>query len=116
MNILPLLLVGLLLGGENFSSLKDLLSRIDFPSFSPVFQLLGIDQKTIDFLCSEDFSSTLANGDLKALLPLFSSIFTKTQPSKTEQEEKPLKPCDYLSPIKNVAPTEIGATIENYFN
>ena len=112
MNILPLLLIGLLLGGDKFASLKDLLARIDFPSFAPVFQLLGVDKRTVDFLSSEEFSNTLSNGDLKSLLPLFAPLISKPIEQQTTEEEQ--KPCDYLSPIKNVAPTDVGATIENF--
>ncbi|MBR2384690.1 MAG: hypothetical protein IKA99_03665 [Clostridia bacterium] len=115
MNILPLLLIGILLGGEKFSSLKDILTRIDFPSFAPVFQLLGVDKSTVDFLSSEEFSSSIANGDLKSLLPLFSTLFAKKpQQNEDEESDQPQKNCDYVTPIKNVAPTEIGATIENF--
>ncbi|MBR2337303.1 MAG: hypothetical protein IKA61_05120 [Clostridia bacterium] len=114
MNILPLLLIGLLLGGEKFSSFKDLLTRIDFASFSPVFNLLGVDKKTVDFLCSDDFANALSGGDgIKSLLPLLSSLLAKPQPENKDSKEQ-LKPCDYLSPIKNVAPTDVGTTIENY--
>ena len=83
MNILPLLLIGVLLGGERFSSLKELIQKIDFPSFTPVFQLLGVDKKTIDFLSSEEFSNSISNGDLKSLLPLLAPIFTKSSQVKT---------------------------------
>lgn len=118
MNILPLLFIGLLLGGDKLSSLKDIISRLDIPSFTPVFQLLGINQKTIDFLSSEEFSSSLTNGDIKSLLPILSALFTKPNSSdeKSEKESEMQKPCDYLAPIKNVAPTDVGATIENHFN
>ena len=115
MNILPLLLIGILLGGERFSSLKELIQRIDFPSFAPVFQLLGVDKKTIEFLSSEEFSNSLSNGDLKSLLPLLAPILTKESKDKTEEDcDEEQKNCDYLSPIKNVAPTDVGATIENF--
>ena len=33
MNILPLLLIGILLGGERFSSLKELIQRLDKNAF-----------------------------------------------------------------------------------
>lgn len=116
MNVLPLLLLGLLLGGDRFSSIKELLMHIDFASFAPVFQLLGVDQKTVDFLCSEEFADSLSqSGDIKTLLPYFTSLFSKPSPTEKEPEQK-LKPCDYLSPIKNVAPTDVGATIEKFLS
>ena len=116
MNILPILLFGLLLKGESFSSIKDLLLKIDFASFSPVLQLLGVDKKTIDFLSSEEFEQNLSNGDFKSLIPLVSSLFSKPQAKVVEDDDEQSAHCDYVSPIKNVAPTDIGATIENYFN
>lgn len=117
MNILSLLLIGILLGGERFSSIKELLARIDFPSFTPVFQLLGVDKKTIDFLSSEQFSNVVSGGDLKSLLPLFTTLFTK-QPNVSEEDLESDNEAknDYLAPIKNVAPTDVGATIENYLD
>ena len=115
MNILPLLLIGLLLSGEKFSTIKDLLARIDFASFAPVLQLLGVNKKTIDFLCSEEFSNSMSQeGDLKSFMPLLSTLFSQPKTEQEAEEDNVQKPCDYLSPIKNVAPTDIGATIENY--
>lgn len=117
MNILPLLLFGILLGGEKFASIKDLLSRIDFQSFAPVFQLLGVDKKTVDFLSSDQFSSILSNNDIKSLLPLLTTLFTKQNKEADEQEDSETEnQNDYLSPIKNVAPTDVGATIESFLN
>lgn len=117
MNILPLLLIGILLGGERFSSIKDLLAKIDFPSFAPVFQLLGVDKKTIDFLSSEQFASVVSGGDLKSLLPLFTTLFTKqSNASEEDFESDGETKNDYLAPIKNVAPTDVGATIESYLD
>ena len=116
MNILPLLLVGLLLGGEKFSSFKDLLLKIDFSSFTPIFQLLGIDKKVVDFLSSEEFSNSLLSGDLKSLLPLCAPLFAPREQVKEDCDDTEQKQCDYFSPIKNVAPTDVGATIENFFN
>ena len=117
MNILPLLLIGILLGGERFSSIKELLSKIDFPSFAPVFQLLGVDKKTVDFLSSEQFASLLDGGDFKSLLPLLTTLFSK-QPKENEEDvaEDNQTQNDYLAPIKNVAPTDVGATIESYLD
>lgn len=114
MNILPLLLIGLLMGGEKFSSLKDTLLKIDFASFSPILQLIGVDKKTVDFLSSEEFEKTLSSGDLKSLLPVVTSLFSKPTTEKEELDSPEQKPCDYLAPIKNVAPTDVGATIESF--
>ena len=51
--LLPVFLVLVLFGGEKTKSVTELLSRIDFASFRPVFNLLGVNGKTVDFLCSE---------------------------------------------------------------
>ena len=118
MNVLPLLLFGLLLYSEKLSSLKELLLKIDFKSFSPILKLLGIKQGAIDLLCSEDFERILSSeGDLKSLLPLLGSLFNKekeTAPEQNDFEASP--PIDFISPIKNVAPTDVEETISNYIN
>ena len=116
MNILPLLFIALLLGGDKISSFKDLLLKIDFPSFAPVFQLLGVDKKFVDFISSEEFTNSLSSGNLKSLLPLCAPLFTQNKQAEEDCDDEEQKPCDYFSPIKNVAPTDVGATIENLFN
>jgi hypothetical protein len=80
------------------------------------YKLLGVDKKIVDFLSSEEFANSLLSGDFKSLLPLCAPLFAKNQQSKEECDDVEQKPCDYFSPIKNVAPTDVGATIENFFN
>ena len=118
LNILPLLLIGLLLGGERLNSIKEFLSKIDFASFSPIFRLLGLNQNTVDFLSSENFSKLLEENDFKNVLPLLSSLFTSH--NNTEVKEEKAEEEDGLdkiiSPIKNVAPTDVEETFSSFFN
>ncbi len=118
MNILPLLLIGLLLGGERVNSIKEFLSKIDFASFSPIFRLLGLNQNTVDFLSSENFSKLLQENDLKNILPLLSSLFTGQNESKVNEEESEEEESvdKIISPIKNVAPTDVEETFSSFFN
>jgi hypothetical protein len=121
MNFLPILLIAFLLGGEKLSSLKEFLAHVDFNSFSPILKILGFNQKTIDFLCSENFSSMLnKESDLKNLLPFLLSTFNKQdeQPTtKTESSQAEYStPDEFISPIKNVAPTDVEETFSSYFS
>lgn len=118
LNILPLLLIGLLLGGERVNSIKEFLSKIDFASFSPIFRLLGFNQNTVDFLSSENFSKLLEESDFKNILPLLSSLFTNQNSAevKAEEDEKEESIDKIISPIKNVAPTDVEETFSSFFN
>lgn len=118
LNILPLLLIGLLLGGERVNSIKEFLSKIDFASFSPIFRLLGLSQNTVDFLSSENFSKLLEESDFKNILPLLSSLFTNQNSAevKAEEDEKEESLDKIISPIKNVAPTDVEETFSSFFN
>ena len=44
--LLPVFLVLVLFGGEKTKSVTELLSRIDFASFRPVFNLLGVNDES----------------------------------------------------------------------
>ncbi len=118
MNILLLVLFAVLLGGDKLYSIKEFLSKIDFKSFAPVLKLIGLKNDAVDFLCSEKFEEILSSDlDLKSLLPLLSSLFAKKESENFgEQAENP--PCknDYLSAIKNVAPTDIEETLSDFLN
>ena len=118
LNILPLLLIGLLLGGERLNSIKEFLSKIDFASFSPIFRLLGLNQNTVDFLSSENFSKLLEENDFKNVLPLLSSLFTShnNTEAKAEESEEEDGLDKIISPIKNVAPTDVEETFSSFFN
>ena len=120
MNILPLLLFAVLLGGEKLYFIKDFLAKIDFKSFEPVLKMLGINNGAIDFLCSEKFNEMLSSDiDIKSLLPLLSTIFSKKDNEKeqnpTENTEKSCRN-DYLSAIKNVAPTDVEETLNDFLS
>lgn len=118
LNILPLLLIGLLLGGERLNSIKEFLSKIDFASFSPIFRLLGLNQNTVDFLSSENFSKLLEENDFKNVLPILSSLFTSQNNTevKAEEVEEEDGLDKIISPIKNVAPTDVEETFSSFFN
>jgi hypothetical protein len=118
LSILPLLLFGILLYGEKLSSLKELLLKIDFSSFAPVLKMLGIKQTAIDFLCSDSFEKVLSSqGDLKSLLPLLSTLFSKEKEQSSDENDLDTPSnADFISPIKKVAPTDIEETLSNYIN
>ncbi len=119
MNFLPVVLLLFVFGGGSLQGMKDLLSRIDISSFSPLFPFLGIDKKTADFLCGEEFSSLLeGNADLKSLLPLLGNLFRgeteKTDKGSDSEETPPKKPAS-LDPIRNIATGDIEAALGSYF-
>ena len=110
MNLLPIVLLLFVFGGGSLQGMKDLLSRIDLSSFSPLFPFLGIDKKTADFLCGEEFSSLLeGNADVRSLLPVLGNLFLKKA-----EETSPKKPLS-LDPIRNIATGDIEAALGNYF-
>lgn len=125
---LPLLLLLLASGKNDATSLIDVIRRIDFASFKPVLKLLGLSDKTLEFICSEEFSNLLdGKTDLKSLLPFLTS-FLNSDDNETEKHENSadLKEKDeqnssvtrknLLSPIENVAPTEIESSLGSYFS
>lgn len=125
---LPLLLLLLASGKNDATSLIDVIRRIDFASFKPVLKLLGLSDKTLDFICSEEFSNLLdGKTDLKSLLPFLTS-FLNSDDAETEKHENSaeFKEKDeqnssvtrknLLSPIENVAPTEIESSLGSYFS
>ncbi|MBQ7373195.1 MAG: hypothetical protein IJW64_01355 [Clostridia bacterium] len=118
MNILPLVLFAVLLGGDKLYSIKEFLSKIDFPSFAPVLKMIGLNGNIVDFLCSEKFSEILSSdGDLKSILPVLSGLFAKKDDQNNAQEtDETPKKNDYLSAIKNVAPTDIEETLSEFLN
>lgn len=118
--LLPVFLVLVLFGGEKTKSVTELLSRIDFASFRPVFNLLGVNGKTVDFLCSEEFSRTLdGNLDAASLMKLVSGLAAK--PGRNEKADDEVKNsssaevANKLSPIENVVPSEIENSLTSYF-
>ena len=86
MNLLPIVLLLFVFGGGSLQGMTDLLSRIDLSSFSPLFPFLGIDKKTADFLCGEEFSSLLeGNADVRSLLPVLGKLFLKKNENTEEK-------------------------------
>ena len=126
MNILPLLLIALLLGGNRISSAKNFLSKIDFKSFAPLLKLLGINEKTIEFLCSDEFTNAI-EGDLDAknlmsIATAAANAFSKTGGDK--EKDAPEDKTDAnsevfgekLNPIKDVASTDIEENLGSFFS
>ena len=118
--LLPIFLVLVLFGGEKTKSVTEFLSHIDFASFRPVFNLLGVSDKTVDFLCSEEFSRTLdGNLDAASLMKLVSDLAAKPgRNEKTDDEVKNSSSAEVankLSPIENVVPSEIENSLTGYF-
>lgn len=118
--LLPVFLVLVLFGGEKTKSVTELLSRIDFASFRPVFNLLGVNDKTVDFLCSEEFSRAVdGNLDAAALMKLVSDLAAKPERNeKADDESKNSSSAEVankLSPIENVVPSEIENSLTSYF-
>ncbi len=118
--LLPVFLVLVLFGGEKTRSVTELLSRIDFASFRPVFNLLGVNGKTVDFLCSEEFSRAVdGNLDAAALMKLVSDLAAKPERNeKADDESKNSSSAEVankLSPIENVVPSEIENSLTSYF-
>lgn len=118
--LLPVFLVLVLFGGEKTKSVTELLSRIDFASFRPVFNLLGVNGKTVDFLCSEEFSRAVdGNLDAAALMKLVSDLAAKPERNEKADDESKnsssAKVANKLSPIENVVPSEIENSLTSYF-
>ncbi|MBO4323159.1 MAG: hypothetical protein J5836_00710 [Clostridia bacterium] len=119
MNPLLIILAVLLLGGERTKFIETI-KNIDFNSFKPIFQLLGLNENFTEFICSENFSDFLDGGlDVKKLPELISSakdIFAAGS-FKEKAESADEKPIEYLGlePIKDVAPSEIEENLGSFF-
>ena len=130
MKILLLVLVLLYLFKTNPSGIKDILLNLDIPSFTPLFKLIGLDDKTIDFLTSEKFSEALSNiaaNDLsgaKALLPLLFSVLSPDKKNekneKTPEEESTSSAgeasAEYFNPVKEIIPDDISENLSGFFS
>lgn len=116
MNLFPLLLLAVLLGGEKLRSVTEFLARIDFKSFAPILKLLGLSDQTVDFLSSDEFSSILeGKGDASALLKSLGGVFSPKKENDAEDSAPSEKTNNFLSPIEDVAPTEIERSLGAYF-
>ena len=119
MSFIPLILILFLLFKKNDSPILEFIKGIDLSSISPILQLLGLNEESLDFLNDENFKNFLSgNGDLKSLipiiLPLLKNLTTKQTAPVNEFSEN-LK-SQYLSPIKDFAPSEITEILNEYFS
>lgn len=119
MNILPLVLLAVLFGGEKAKSLADFLAHIDFNSFAPILKILGLSDKTLQTLCSEEFSEILS-GEINAatITKLLSGLsqFKDEKSGGADKSVPPQKKSNFLSPIESVAPTEIEQSLGAYLS
>lgn len=119
MNLLPFLIILFLVGGNTLGGLKDLLARIDFSSFAPLFPLLGIKPEFADFICSEEFSSLLeGRADLNAILPLLAKFTRGKEEATSPSDDGNIKKQDRgqaLDPIRKIAASDIEAALGNFF-
>ena len=118
MNVLPILLLAYALGGNKARSIAEFLSHVDFKSFAPILKILGVSDKLLEILCSDEFSSALS-GELNArsIVSLLSGLSPKSEQKNDDAENSasPPKKSNFLSPIENVAPTEIEQSLGTYF-
>ena len=104
MNYLPLILIAFLLMNKG-EGLNGLLSNVNLESLAPLLSLTGLDESALDSVKA----LLSSGGDLKSLLPLLLKTFQPTpQPSTKEQ-------ANHLTPIKDIASSEIISTLGNYF-
>ena len=85
MNYLPILLLFLLFAKSSGAipglNLAELISRLDWQSFAPLFKILGMSDETINVLSSEKFAEDMQNlgsgkTDFKSLAPILASLFS----------------------------------------
>ena len=85
MNYLPILLLFLLFAKSSGAipglTLAELISRLDWQSFAPLFKILGMSDETINVLSSEKFAEDMQNlgsgkTDFKSLAPILASLFS----------------------------------------
>lgn len=121
--LLSVFLILVLFGGERTANVAELIRRIDFASFRPVFNLLGVNEKTVDFLCSDEFSAAISNENFtpSALVKLLSSFSADRKAEKDEKTDDGESPSsaeteNKLSPIESVAPEEIERSLSGFFS
>ena len=134
MNYLPILLLFLLFakssGAASGLNLAELISRLDWESFAPLFKILGLSDKTVNFLTSEKFAAALSAAfdndsvDFKSILPaligLFSSQDKSEEEKKAASEEKSSEAADvnaaYFTPVKDIMPEDISESLSEYLH
>lgn len=135
MNYLPILLLFLLFakssGEASGLNLAELVSRLDWQSFAPLFKILGVNDETINVLSSDKFAEavqSLGSGktDIKSLAPILASLFsagrkTESDKKKADSEnnsssESADKTSSYFEPIKEIIPDDISESLSSYFS
>lgn len=130
MNFAPLLLILLFFWKSNPSWVKNVLPRLDLPSFAPLFKILGLNDKTVSFLTSEKFAAALSavfdndSADLKSILPaligLLSSQSKAEEEKKAASEEKSSEAADvtaaYFTPVKDIMPEDVSESLSEYLH
>ena len=130
MNFAPLLLILLYFWKNDPSWLKSVLPRLDLPSFAPLFKILGLSDKTVNFLTSEKFAAALSAAfendaaDFKSLLPALMGLFSSGDKSEEEKKaasgEKSSEAADvnaaYFTPVKDIMPEDISESLSEYLH
>ena len=135
MNYLPILLLFLLFakssGAASGLNLAELISRLDWESFAPLFKILGINNETISVLSSDKFAEALQNlgsgkTDIKSLAPVLASLFSARRKSENDKKtadsennsssESADKTSSYFNPIKEIIPDDISESLSSYFS
>ena len=118
MSFIPLILILFLLFKKTDSPILEFVKGIDLSSITPILQLLGINERSLDFLNDDNFKNFLSgNGDLKSLIPMLLPLiknFTSQNPTPTADFSDSIK-SEYLSPIKDFASPEITEILNEYF-
>ena len=123
MNFAPLLLILLYFWKNNPSWLKNVLPRLDLPSFAPLFKILGLNDKTVSFLTSEKFAAALSavfdndSADLKSILPALIGLLSSQ--SKAEEEitsEAADVNAAYFTPVKDIMPEDVSESLSEYLH
>lgn len=118
MSFLPIILIILYLLNSN-GGIKELLGGLDVKSIAPLLSLFGVNEKALDMLSMPEITDLISGkGDIKALIPLVSSLVSNiktAQPKMAEMQSQTTYSPEYLNPIKDVASKEIYSTLYNYF-
>lgn len=135
MNYLPILLLFLLFAKSSGAipglNLAELISRLDWQSFAPLFKILGMSDETINVLSSEKFAEDMQNlgsgkTDFKSLAPILASLFSAGRKNENDKKtadsennsspESADKTSSYFEPIKEIIPDDISESLSSYFS
>ena len=118
MSFLPLILIALLLFRKTDSPILEFLKNMDIETVSPILELLGLNQDSLGFLNDENFKNFLSgSGDLKSLIPMLLPLIKNfTTPKTTTADFSEDLKSQYLSPIKDIASSEITDILDGYFS